>query len=581
MCHWGVEGAACQFRSARDVHLAQRTRLLEAISAKAPSPRRRPGAHPRAMPRHPGARPPPERQGKAPGAAGELGPSFTAAIKALGQQERWQGALSVLAGLHRHGPEPGVIAYGATIGACSRAAQWQRALALLRGMGPATAPPDVVAYGAAASRGPAAAPASGAAAPAACRVLRRGRGLVAVLKPPGASSDAVLASLAATGTAAARLSRLDFMTSGLLMAAVGAETSAAVRAARAQFAGRLVAKEYICLCEGPALGPPGTACEVRSRLLVLEDGPRSSVASVCAARGKEAVTRFEVLAASPRAPWWLLLARPATGRTHQIRAHAASLGRPLAGDSQYGRQPDPPGRRAAGAPTVPRLFLHCWRVALLDAAGEAFGAAAPLPADLADALRRVGAREGRAEAGGGASSARPAAPAAVDPPEGGGVAAGSRSVECSPDTHAAGRPELRAAPPPPPEVEHEDPPAEVEPKDGREDEAEPEVIRVSYMSVMHGDFKSASSAISRITERAAEVNRARSITGLLSYDASLQQVWQVLEGHKKDVMPIWESIQNDDRHAIDELSVSVEGAERRAFPSEWGMKLRLRGIHQM
>jgi hypothetical protein len=98
---------------------------------------------------------------------------------------------------------------------------------------------------------------------------------------------------------------------------------------------------------------------------------------------------------------------------------------------------------------------------------------------------------------------------------------------------------------------------------------------------MHGDFKSASSAIERITERAAEVNRARSITGLLSYDATLQQVWQVLEGHEMDVMPIWESIQNDGRHAIDKASISVEDEVKRAFPTEWGMKLRLRGIGQI
>lgn len=113
------------------------------------------------------------------------------------------------------------------------------------------------------------------------------------------------------------------------------------------------------------------------------------------------------------------------------------------------------------------------------------------------------------------------------------------------------------------------------------DQAESGLIRISYMSVMHGDFRSASSAIERITERAAEVNRARSITGLLSYDATLQQVWQVLEGHEKDVMPIWESIQNDGRHAIDKASISVEDEVKRAFPTEWGMKLRLRGIGQI
>ena len=53
------------------------------------------------------------------------------------------------------------------------------------------------------------------------------------------------------------VSRLDYPTSGVLPLAIG-EDSPADHWVRAQFAGRLVRKEYLCLCEGPALGEVGT-----------------------------------------------------------------------------------------------------------------------------------------------------------------------------------------------------------------------------------------------------------------------------------------------------------------------------------
>ncbi|CAK0794949.1 unnamed protein product, partial [Prorocentrum cordatum] len=48
-----------------------------------------------------------------------------------------------------------------------------------------------------------------------------------------------------------------------------------------------------------------------------------------------------------------------------------------------------PGRAAADALWCGRLFLHCRRVALRDAAGAPFAAEAPLPPDLAAALGRL------------------------------------------------------------------------------------------------------------------------------------------------------------------------------------------------
>ncbi|MFN7147189.1 MAG: RNA pseudouridine synthase, partial [Myxococcota bacterium] len=47
-----------------------------------------------------------------------------------------------------------------------------------------------------------------------------------------------------------------------------------------------------------------------------------------------------------------VVAIPLTGRTHQIRAHLASLGAPILGDPTY------------GGPEADRLYLHAWRIRL-------------------------------------------------------------------------------------------------------------------------------------------------------------------------------------------------------------------------
>ena len=67
-----------------------------------------------------------------------------------------------------------------------------------------------------------------------------------------------------------------------------------------------------------------------------------------------------------------------TGRTHQIRAHFAAIGHPLAGDREYG------GPRVPG---LERQFLHSARLALdLPWSGERHEWRSELPADLRAAL---------------------------------------------------------------------------------------------------------------------------------------------------------------------------------------------------
>ena len=69
--------------------------------------------------------------------------------------------------------------------------------------------------------------------------------------------------------------------------------------------------------------------------------------------GKPALTRFRVR--QPFAQSTLVEARLMTGRTHQIRVHAAHLGTPILGDDKYG---DRDANRAARRQGLKRLFLH-------------------------------------------------------------------------------------------------------------------------------------------------------------------------------------------------------------------------------
>ena len=79
--------------------------------------------------------------------------------------------------------------------------------------------------------------------------------------------------------------------------------------------------------------------------------------------------------------------RIATGRTHQIRVHAGSIGHPLAGDKKYGDREFNKKMRAAG---LHRMFLHAGILSVLELkkTGE-HQFIAPLPTDLEAVLTRI------------------------------------------------------------------------------------------------------------------------------------------------------------------------------------------------
>jgi tRNA pseudouridine32 synthase/23S rRNA pseudouridine746 synthase len=135
--------------------------------------------------------------------------------------------------------------------------------------------------------------------------------------------------------------RLDQATSGILLFAKTRETLVALQR---QFAERRVEKRYVALLDGRLVGDAGVV-ELPLRL----DPATRPERIVCFELGKPARTRWEAVAregARTRVHFF-----PETGRTHQLRLHAAhplGLGMPIVGDALYGNPGDRLCLHAAG-----------------------------------------------------------------------------------------------------------------------------------------------------------------------------------------------------------------------------------------
>jgi 23S rRNA pseudouridine955/2504/2580 synthase len=80
-----------------------------------------------------------------------------------------------------------------------------------------------------------------------------------------------------------------------------------------------------------------------------------------------------------------------TGRTHQIRVHAAFAGHPLLGDDKYGDRERNAELRGQG---LKRIFLHAHSIAFdWPGTGVPFHVSAPLPAELAAVIDTMGIKK--------------------------------------------------------------------------------------------------------------------------------------------------------------------------------------------
>jgi 23S rRNA pseudouridine1911/1915/1917 synthase len=162
--------------------------------------------------------------------------------------------------------------------------------------------------------------------------------------------------------------RLDRGTSGVLLVA---RTDVAHRALAEQFSGRTTEKTYLALVEGRVNADSGRITKPITR-----DPAHRTRMTARLEHGRDALTDYRVLQRFEKFTY--LEVRIGTGRTHQIRAHLASIKHPVAGDKLYGAQ------------SAERIFLHAWRIRFdSPATSERISVEAPLPEDLQRWLRDI------------------------------------------------------------------------------------------------------------------------------------------------------------------------------------------------
>lgn len=172
--------------------------------------------------------------------------------------------------------------------------------------------------------------------------------------------------------------RLDRETSGVL---VVAKTAQAFEALKQLFKNREIEKKYIALVYG---NMPALQGEINKPLMQRSGELKRFVVETqhVPEAAREALTLYRVLARYRE--FDLLEVTPKTGRTHQIRAHLASLGHPIVGDKLYAWKPMRRGEKLFSA----RQMLHArsLRFALFSRQ-HAFAAA--LPQDFRSVLRSI------------------------------------------------------------------------------------------------------------------------------------------------------------------------------------------------
>ncbi len=165
--------------------------------------------------------------------------------------------------------------------------------------------------------------------------------------------------------------RLDTDTSGCLLLA---RNPKALKRFAAAFEHRLVTKHYLGIVDGMPDAPEGVIELALTKISSKEAGWRM----IPARKGKASVTNWRVV--QPLSRGALICFRPETGRTHQLRVHAASgLGHPLLGDPVYGQKG-----------SAPRTMLHAAALTVPREGKPDIRAEAPLPPDF----RMLGARCG-------------------------------------------------------------------------------------------------------------------------------------------------------------------------------------------
>jgi 23S rRNA pseudouridine1911/1915/1917 synthase len=165
--------------------------------------------------------------------------------------------------------------------------------------------------------------------------------------------------------------RLDKETSGVIIAAYN---DAALFFLAKQFKLRITKKTYAAVVSGTPESPVG-----RIETFIARD-KRDRKRFAVSPQGKHALTFYKIIKT-----WGshsLLLLRPKTGRTHQLRVHLKFLGHPIIGDDLY-------GKKDFLFPNA-SLMLHAKSLAItLPGESEARLFTSPLPDRFAEMIQKL------------------------------------------------------------------------------------------------------------------------------------------------------------------------------------------------
>lgn len=180
--------------------------------------------------------------------------------------------------------------------------------------------------------------------------------------------------------------RLDKATTGVLVFGLSRRAAAGMTK---QFAARETEKIYIAIAQGTPLESEGVIDFALKKTAAAEGGKGGGNELVRAVKnnkeglvGDAAATAYKRLARKGHLQ--LVEAQPLTGRTHQIRAHFATMGAPLFGDEKYGGD-------AYKFQNKARMFLHAHRLTFTHPeTGKVMTIKAPLPEYFDDYLDKLG-----------------------------------------------------------------------------------------------------------------------------------------------------------------------------------------------
>lgn len=147
--------------------------------------------------------------------------------------------------------------------------------------------------------------------------------------------------------------RLDKDTSGVIICA---KTTQALEKLAKQFRNRQTEKFYLAIVKGRLSQIKGEV----SGFLKRDARNRQKYILSSEEKGKESLTHWKIIREWEK--FSLILLKPVTGRTHQLRVHMLAMNSPIIGDPLYSRN----------SQGFSRLFLHAWRIKLqvFDQFGE-------------------------------------------------------------------------------------------------------------------------------------------------------------------------------------------------------------------